>query len=91
MKMIVRIILMPKFDPMSMVLDSKSVAGFNLSFFAEETELIEQYMEQILQWVKDETIQVPKVTVYSMEEIGLAHEYIQSGKSIGKIVIRTSR
>jgi len=38
--MIYKIIIMPKFDAMNLVLDSKAVAGFNLSFFAEEKSLI---------------------------------------------------
>lgn len=39
-KMAWRMLKMPSFDPMKMVVDSKSVLGFNLSFFAEEKELV---------------------------------------------------
>ena len=31
---------MPRFDPMELVTTSRSVSGFNLSFFADEQELI---------------------------------------------------
>lgn len=31
------------------------------------------------------------VTTFEMEDIQAAHELIQSGKSIGKIVVRTSK
>mmetsp|Transcript_28038 Transcript_28038/g.38591 ORF Transcript_28038/g.38591 Transcript_28038/m.38591 type:complete len:94 (-) Transcript_28038:32-313(-) len=37
---------------MAMVLQSKSVAGFNLSFFADEKELIDSYMTQIVAWLR---------------------------------------
>ena len=46
-KMIIGLVQMPRFDPMAMVLESKAVAGFNLSFFADENELIERYMKQV--------------------------------------------
>lgn len=36
LQMLVGIINMPKYDPMALVLDSKAVMGFNLSFFADE-------------------------------------------------------
>jgi NADPH:quinone reductase-like Zn-dependent oxidoreductase len=48
-KMAMGLVQMPRFDPMTMVLESKAVAGFNLSFFADEHELIERYMKQVFQ------------------------------------------
>jgi NADPH:quinone reductase-like Zn-dependent oxidoreductase len=85
--MIGKMAQMPKFDPMAMVLESKAVAGFNLSFFAQEHELIAQYMDQIVDWVAQGKLGVPDVQVFAMEDIAKAHEHIQSGKSVGKIVI----
>eukprot|EP00617_Octactis_speculum_P017087 CAMPEP_0185762126 /NCGR_PEP_ID=MMETSP1174-20130828/21086_1 /TAXON_ID=35687 /ORGANISM="Dictyocha speculum, Strain CCMP1381" /LENGTH=84 /DNA_ID=CAMNT_0028443651 /DNA_START=96 /DNA_END=350 /DNA_ORIENTATION=- len=80
---------MPSFDPMALVLDSKAVMGFNLSFFADEHAVIGAYLEQINQWVAAGDIRVAKVTVMGMDRISEAHKLIQSGSSVGKIVIRT--
>jgi len=33
---------LPRFDPMDLVTTSRSVSGFNLSFFADEAELIQR-------------------------------------------------
>ena len=38
---------LPRFDPMDLVTTSRSVAGFNLSFFADEAELIQRCGEGI--------------------------------------------
>jgi len=81
--------LMPKFDPMSMVLDSKAVLGFNLSFFASETALIDAYMRQIQEWVEAHKIQPGNVVEMRMDDIANAHKLIQSGRSVGKIVLAT--
>lgn len=81
--------LMPKFDPMQMVLDSKTVAGFNLSFFAEEKEMIDLYLKQLVEWVDTGKINVQDATVFDMKDVGKAHELIQSGSSVGKIVVST--
>jgi hypothetical protein len=49
---------MPKFDPMDLVLNSKAIMGFNLSFFADEHELIATYLAQIVQWLERGDIKV---------------------------------
>lgn len=87
-KMIGGMLSMPKFDAMAMVVDSKAVMGFNLSFFAEEHELIEAYMNQVVEWISSGAIKVAEVTTYPMSDIKKAHELIQSGQSRGKIVVK---
>ena len=81
--------VMPKFDPMDMTVDNKSVLGFNLSFFAEEKELMQELFDQIYKWLNEEKLRCPKITEMTMDKIGAAHELIQSGKSVGKIIITT--
>ena len=90
MRMVYRLVAMPKFDPMSLVLDSKAVLGFNLSFFADEHELVRRYFEQIYEWVEEGKISIPACTVCDMKDIGRAHELIQTGSTVGKIVMRVS-
>jgi NADPH:quinone reductase-like Zn-dependent oxidoreductase len=89
LKMAYSLAMMPKFDAMDMTLTSKSIAGFNLSFFANETELMAAYLAQIIDWAAIGAIAVPDVTLFDMCNIQTAHELMQSGKSIGKLVIRT--
>jgi NADPH:quinone reductase-like Zn-dependent oxidoreductase len=78
---------MPSFDPMDLCLNSKTVAGFNLSFFADEHELVQRYFDQILAWVESKKIFIPPVASFKINDIQQAHASIQSGKSVGKIVI----
>ncbi|KAL1519679.1 hypothetical protein AB1Y20_023189 [Prymnesium parvum] len=80
---------MPRFDPMDLTLSSKRVAGFNLSFFSEETTLMQRYMQQISRWFEDGSLTLARVQTFSMEEVPRAHEAIQSGQSIGKLVCLT--
>jgi hypothetical protein len=88
LKMFLSIFSMPKFDPLDLVLNSKSVSGFNLSFFADEHELIERYLAQVIDWIDNDKIKVDNVTIFDMKDISMAHNLIQSGNSIGKICIR---
>ena len=43
------VLRMPKFDAMVLTLESKSVLGFNLSFFADEKELCAKCAPPIMQ------------------------------------------
>ena len=78
---------MPKFDPMDLVLSCKTVCGFNLSFFSEEKALVNAYMDQILKWATDGKLCVAKVTPFPLAEAPRAHSLIQSGQSVGKVVL----
>jgi NADPH:quinone reductase-like Zn-dependent oxidoreductase len=63
----IRVILdmfrMPKFDPMDMCVNSKTVSGFNLSFFADERSIITMYMEQIFEWLQAGSLKITDVVV----------------------------
>eukprot|EP01033_Poteriospumella_lacustris_P009005 gene9005-6467_t len=90
-RLIVGLIVMPKFDPMDMVVESKSVMGFNLSFFAEEHELIATYMEQIVAWINDGSMVPPETRIFELHEVADAHACIQSGLSVGKLIVRATK
>jgi NADPH:quinone reductase-like Zn-dependent oxidoreductase len=80
---------MPKFDPMDLVVENKSVLGFNLSFFAAEKDLVSSLFDQVCDWLKIGALKCPRVVTMDIAQIGEAHSLIQSGSSIGKIVINT--
>ncbi|GKY95840.1 hypothetical protein MPSEU_000544600 [Mayamaea pseudoterrestris] len=82
---------MPKFDPMHMGGQNKSVLAFNLSFFAEEREMLSELFDQVQTWLEDGLLQVPRVVEMEMHNIADAHDLIQSGRSVGKIVLSTDR
>jgi NADPH:quinone reductase-like Zn-dependent oxidoreductase len=85
--MIFKMSKMPKYDPMDMVVSNKAVLGFNLSFLANELDMIEAYMSQIVTWLEDGKLVIPSVTLIPMRETRKAHSLIQSGKTTGKLVV----
>ncbi|CAE8595568.1 unnamed protein product [Polarella glacialis] len=77
----------PHFDPMFLTLDSKAVLGFNLSFFAEEHELLAQYFAQIGEWIASGKIKAPPVRSFGLDGVREAHNALTSGNSVGKMVV----
>jgi NADPH:quinone reductase-like Zn-dependent oxidoreductase len=79
----------PVFDPMEMVPSNKSVLAFNLSFLFDREDLLEEAMQEMLQWVADGKLRVPKVTTYALADVGRAHADMESGQTTGKLVLLT--
>ncbi|KAL3786957.1 hypothetical protein ACHAWO_005096 [Cyclotella atomus] len=85
-----KVVNMPKFDAMDLTVSNKAVLGFNLSFFADEREVLSDMFDQVLQWIENDKLRCPRVVEMNMSDVAGAHTLIQSGKSIGKIILNTN-
>ena len=80
---------MPKFDPMELGTDKKAIMAFNLSFFAEEQDILADFFGIVLEWLGDGKLECPRITEFNgLESIAQAHDLIQSGKSVGKLLVK---
>ncbi|MFQ5525440.1 MAG: medium chain dehydrogenase/reductase family protein [Thermoanaerobaculia bacterium] len=77
----------PRFDPLRMTNSSRSVLAFNLSYFFDQKELLREMMEHLLEWLEEGRIEPPPVTPYPLERVAEAHRAIESGQSVGKLVL----
>jgi NADPH:quinone reductase-like Zn-dependent oxidoreductase len=44
-------------------------------------------MNDLYSWLKENQIKMPKITTYPFEEVRRAHRDIQSGQTVGKLVL----
>ena len=72
---------------MQMTTENKSVMAFNLSFLFDRHELLKECMAQLLHWVKRGTLKVGKVTKCPLKDVGTAHRELESGQTVGKLVL----
>ena len=59
-------------------------------FFADETDLVDAYMAQLLAWVTAGQLRVARGETFGFAALPAAHTLIQGGQSVGKIVCKTS-
>ncbi len=78
----------PKFDPMKMISENKSIICFNVSFLFEEQRLLAQNMQGLLELIKKGDLIPPKVKSFPIEQVAEAHKLIESGNSIGKLALK---
>lgn len=80
-------LLTPRFSPLALTGDNRSVMGFNLSYLFDRTDLLEQAMGSILSWASSGVLRPPPVTTFSLADAAAAHRAIESGRTVGKLVL----
>ncbi len=77
----------PRFDPLRMTNSNRSVLAFNLSYLFGESELLTEVMGQLLAWLQEGRIAPPPVRTFPLEQVAVAHREIESGLTVGKVVL----
>src|SRR5262245_6193955 len=77
----------PRFSPLDLCNDNKSVLAFNLSYLFHKTEILREGMERLVGWVEEGRIQPPPVKTFPLERVAEAHRALESGSTVGKLVL----
>lgn len=77
----------PRFNPLDLTTDSKSILAFNLSYLFDRTDMLELFIADLSKWVADGQIVAPPVAEYALDDVAQAHIDIESGKTVGKLVL----
>ena len=67
--------------------NTRSLVTFNLSFLFERKDLLKEAMTDLIDWAEAGQIQPVSVTTYPFTEVAQAHRHLQSGKTMGKLVL----
>lgn len=77
----------PRFDPLTLTKDCKSVLAFNLSYLFDRRELLDGGMRDLFAWLEEGKVRLPRITAYPLDEVARAHRDIESGRTVGKLVL----
>ncbi len=77
----------PRFNPLEMTQQSKSVLAFNLSYLFERTDILELALADLDRWLAEGHIKAAPVSTYPLSEVARAHADIESGKTVGKLIL----
>ena len=78
----------PRFNPLNMTRDNKSLIAFNLSYLFHRTDLIKKSMGDLMKWVAEGKIKAPPLQIYPFEKVADAHRALESGKTVGKLILK---
>jgi NADPH:quinone reductase-like Zn-dependent oxidoreductase len=85
--LLTEVLKIPWFYPLSMMGSNKGVFGLNLGHLWNENEKIRRWTDAILAGVNDGWVRPYVDKAFSFEHARDAHEYIESRKNIGKVVL----
>ena len=86
LKLIPKYLFRPKVDPLSLSNMNKSIMGFNLIYLWDKPDELKVMIKDILNM----NLQKPYIgKVFSFRNLMEALRYFQSGRSIGKVVVKT--
>jgi NADPH:quinone reductase-like Zn-dependent oxidoreductase len=74
-----------------MTSENKSVIAFNLSFLFDRSDLLQEAMSALSAWVETGQLQAPPVRTFPLAHVAETHRALESGETIGKLVLTTAR
>jgi len=77
----------PRFHPLRMTTENRSVLAFNLSYLFDEAELLTEAMSRLLTWLEEERIRPLATATYPIEAVAEAHRALETGTTVGKLVL----
>jgi NADPH:quinone reductase-like Zn-dependent oxidoreductase len=79
----------PRFNPLDLTNANKSVMAFNLSYLFDHADILAEGMKGLLAGVSAGEIRPHEVETFRLERAGEAHARIESGRTVGKLVLVT--
>jgi NADPH:quinone reductase-like Zn-dependent oxidoreductase len=61
--------------------------AFNLSYLFDRPDLMSEGMTALTRWVEEGKLTAPQTHVFPMHRVADAHRALESGKTIGKLVL----
>lgn len=89
LKLIWQYLRTPRFNPLKMTNDNHSVLAFNLSYMFNRSELLETPMKNLITLFNEKKLVPPLITTYAFEEVQKAHRDLETGQTVGKLVLIT--
>lgn len=88
MKLILDYFRTPRFNPIQMTTENKSVMAFNLSYLFNQKSILSDSINHLLSGLKKKELHPPKVTVYPFKDVKKAHQALESGRTTGKLILK---
>jgi NADPH:quinone reductase-like Zn-dependent oxidoreductase len=86
-KLLIQWLRTPRFNPLDMTAENRSVMAFNLSYLYDRTELLAEVMHRLLDWLHEGRIRPLPTTQYPFDSVANAHRSLETGTTVGKLVL----
>jgi len=81
----------PRFNPLNMTHDNKSVIAFNLSYLFHQVDLFNDALKTLCRWVEEGRIISAPLQAFPFDQVAAAHQALESGQTVGKLILNFRR
>jgi NADPH:quinone reductase-like Zn-dependent oxidoreductase len=81
------LVQMPRFHPLKLMSESKSVIGLNMLALYTGKGSLEDYTRPLREWIEQGKIRPLVAEAFPMERGADAHRFMHEGKNVGKVVL----
>jgi NADPH:quinone reductase-like Zn-dependent oxidoreductase len=78
---------MPRFNPLKLMSESKSVIGLNMLALLDAKGSLEEYMKPLTEWMAAGSFEPVVAKSFPLEQGADAHRFMHERKNIGKVVL----
>lgn len=78
----------PRFNPLQLTTQNRSILALNLSYLFEHSALLEGSMRELIAMANGGVLRPPPVSEFAFDSVRDAHRAIESGATVGKLVLR---
>ena len=78
---------MPRFNPLKLMRESKSVIGLNMLQLWDAAGSLEEYVAPLREWLAESRIRPVVAREFRLDDGAEAHRYVHERKNVGKVVL----
>ena len=78
----------PPVDPLKLVPKSLFITRPKLGDYIATKQELQRRADEIFEWIRNGSLQINTDKVFDLKDARLAHDYIESGKTTGKVLIK---
>jgi NADPH:quinone reductase-like Zn-dependent oxidoreductase len=78
---------MPRFNPLKLMSESKSVIGLNMLALMDAKGTLEEYVKPLTDWMESGSIEPVVAEAFPLEQGADAHRFLHERKNVGKVVL----
>jgi NADPH:quinone reductase-like Zn-dependent oxidoreductase len=87
-KLAFQYVTLPRFSPFNMMPENKTIAAFHLAYMFERGNDLREAFDTLLKWAYEGRLRTVVGKVFPFEQAAEAQDYLQSRKSIGKVILK---
>lgn len=87
LKLAYQYLCLPRFNPVKMIPENKTMAAFNLVYLFDYIESFNNAFGQILRWAEEGKVKPIIGKIFPFEQVTEAQNFLQGRNSIGKVIL----